>query len=268
MEIRSPGYSFDASWEGERQRLARIEAWLDPHSIRIFEEHGVQPGWRCLDVGAGGGSLTQWLCERVGPRGSVVALDADTRFLDKLGAANLEVRRADVEHEPLPEGEFDLVHTRFLLQHLPERERVLEKLARGLKPGGLLLVFDSGGTPPAPAAPLAAEERQRFERFGLAFLAAASQSGWDLTWAPFLPHRLAQLGLADVRGFAFREYVTGSDEGFPGFVAASIEQLRARLLATGAVDAFDLDAVVASLRDPEKALLTFECWVASGRRPD
>ncbi|TMA30911.1 MAG: class I SAM-dependent methyltransferase [Deltaproteobacteria bacterium] len=138
MEIRSPGYSFDASWEGERQRLARIEAWLDPHSIRIFEEHGVQPGWRCLDVGAGGGSLTQWLCERVGPRGSVVALDADTRFLDKLGAANLEVRRADVEHEPLPEGEFDLVHTRFLLQHLPERERVLEKLARGLKPGGLL----------------------------------------------------------------------------------------------------------------------------------
>ncbi|TMA30910.1 MAG: hypothetical protein E6J87_17000 [Deltaproteobacteria bacterium] len=71
-----------------------------------------------------------------------------------------------------------------------------------------------------------------------------------------------------MRGFAFREYVTGSDEGFPGFVAASIEQLRARLLATGAVDAFDLDAVVASLRDPEKALLTFECWVASGRRPD
>ena len=108
----------------------------------------MQPGWRCLDVGAGGGSLTQWLCERVGPRGSVVAVDADTRFLDKLGAANLEVRRADVVHEPLPERAFDLVHTRFLLQHLPERERVLEKLARAVKPGGLLVVFDSGGAPP------------------------------------------------------------------------------------------------------------------------
>ena len=104
------GYSFDASWEGERARLGRIESWLDPHSIRAFEERGVQPGWRCLDVGAGGGSLTQWLCERVGPRGSVLAVDADTRFVEKLGAANLEVRRADVVHEPLPEGTEGIVY--------------------------------------------------------------------------------------------------------------------------------------------------------------
>ena len=186
----SLSYSFDASWEGERARLARIEAWLDPHSIRVFEEHAVQPGWRCLDVGAGGGSLTQWLCDRVGPLGSVMAVDADTRFLDKLGAANLEVRCADVVQEPLPEREFDLVHTRFLLQHLPERERVLEKLARAVKPGGLLIVFDSGGAPPLASPILALEDRDRFDRFTLAFLGAAAQSGWDLTWAPQLPFRL------------------------------------------------------------------------------
>ena len=264
----SAGYSFDASWEGERARLARIEAWLDPHSIRIFEEHDVQPGWRCLDVGAGGGSLTQWLCARVGPRGSVVALDADTRFLDKLGAANLEVWRADVAQEELPERAFDLVHTRFLLQHLPERERVLEKLARALKPGGLLIVFDSGGAPPTAPPTMSEQERNLFDRFGLAFLVAASQSGWDLTWAPHIPFRLAELGLVGVRGRAFREYVTGSEGGFPGFVATSIERLRGRLIATGHVNAAELDTVIASLRDPASALMTFECWVASGRQPN
>ena len=256
------GYSFDASWEGERARLAKIEAWLDPHSIRIFEEHGVQPGWRCLDVAAGGGSLTQWLCERVGPRGSVLAVDADTRFVEKLGAANLEVRRADVVHEPLPENEFDLVHTRFLLQHLPEREPVLEKLARALKPGGLLLVFESGGAPPA-----AFQDRERFDRFALAFLGCAAQAGWDLTCAPCLPQRLAELGLVDVRATAFREYTTGSDRGYPEFFASSIDALGERLLATGWLEASDLDALTAALRDPACAFLTFECWVASARRP-
>jgi len=262
------GYSFDASWEGERARLARIESWLDPHSIRVFEEHGVQPGWRCLDVGAGGGSMTQWLCDRVGPRGSVLAVDADTRFLDKLGARNLEVRRADVVHEPLPESEFDLVHTRFLLQHLPERERVLEKLARALKPGGRLIVFESGGAPPTGPPTMTAEERNLFDRFGLAFLVAASQGGWDLTWAPSIPFRLAALGLADVRAHAFREYVAGSDSGFPGFVATSMERLRERLIATGHVNAAELDLVIAALRDPARASITFECWIASARRPD
>ena len=257
-----PGYSFDASWEGERQRLAQIEAWLDPYSIRIFEEHDLQPGWRCLDVGAGGGSLTQWLCDRVGPRGSVVAIDADTRFLDKLGATNLEVRRVDVVQEELPEGEFDLVHTRFLLQHLPERESVLAKLARAVKPGGRLIVFDSGGAPP-----VAFQDRERFDRLGMAFLTAAASSGWDLTWAPCLPQRFRELGLTDIRARAFRDYVTGSDDGFTGFNARSLEQLRDRLLATGWLEPSDLDALTSALRDPACGFLTFECWVASGRRP-
>jgi SAM-dependent methyltransferase len=256
-------HAFDTSWEGERARLARIESWLDPHSIRVFEERGVQPGSRCLDVGAGGGSLTQWLCDRVGPRGSVVAVDADTRFVEKLGAPNLEVWRANVVEEPLPEREFDLVHTRFLLQHLPERERVLEKLARVLKPGGLLIVFDSGGAPPA-----ALQDRERFDRFALAFLTSAAQSGWDLTWAPCLPQRLAELGLVDVRAQAFREYVTGSRDGYPEFLASSIDRLRERLLATGWIEPADLDALTVALRDPAQAFLTFECWIASARRPD
>jgi precorrin-6B methylase 2 len=190
-------YSFDASWEGERQRLAMIEAWLDPHSIRVFEEHRVQRGWRCLDVGAGGGSVSQWLCDRVGPDGSVVALDADTRFLEKLGAANLEVVRADVEQED-SDAAFDLVHSRFLLQHLPERDRV-PRSWRGAWPGGLLLVLDRRHTASA------AQQVERFDRFGLAILQAV-HSGWDLTWAPAF-QRLLALGLEDVRAHSFREFV-------------------------------------------------------------
>jgi SAM-dependent methyltransferase len=258
----SSRYSFDASWEGERGRLALIEAWLDPHSIRAFEELGVRPGWRCLDVGAGGGSITQWLCDRVGPAGCVVAVDTDTRFLEKLGAPNLEILRADVEQEELPRAAFDLVHTRFLLQHLPGRDRVLEKLAGALRPGGQLLVFDSGGAPP-----VSFQQPERFARFGAAIFQAASETGWDLAWAPGLPERLLALGLEEVRAHAFRELVRGGPGGFTGFVASSTERLRGRLLETGLIEESEADATIASFRDPGSAFLTFECWVASGRRP-
>jgi ubiquinone/menaquinone biosynthesis C-methylase UbiE len=40
----------------------------------------VQPGWRCLEVGAGRGSMAVWLAQRVGPSGHVVATDVDVGF--------------------------------------------------------------------------------------------------------------------------------------------------------------------------------------------
>ena len=48
-------YAFDNAWEQARQRLAAIEAWLDPGTIRHLSERGIGPGWRCLEVGAGVG---------------------------------------------------------------------------------------------------------------------------------------------------------------------------------------------------------------------
>jgi hypothetical protein len=41
----------------------------------------VGPGWRCLEVGSGGGSIAAWLCDRVGPDGSVLATDLDIEEL-------------------------------------------------------------------------------------------------------------------------------------------------------------------------------------------
>jgi len=56
----------------------------------------VAAGWRCLEVGAGGGSIAEWLCDRVGPDGRVVATDLDTRWVAKLSQPYLEVRVHDL----------------------------------------------------------------------------------------------------------------------------------------------------------------------------
>jgi len=63
----------------------------------------VGPGWHCLEVGGGGGSIASWLANRVLPDGRAVATDLDTRFLETLSIPNLEVRRHDIVTDPLPE---------------------------------------------------------------------------------------------------------------------------------------------------------------------
>jgi hypothetical protein len=66
-------YQFERSWQHERERLAAIEGELDSCSIACLTALGVGPGWRCLEVGAGAGSIARWLSERVTPSGTVVA---------------------------------------------------------------------------------------------------------------------------------------------------------------------------------------------------
>jgi hypothetical protein len=42
---------------------------LDPQMCFRLEQLSVAEGWRCLDVGAGNGSISHWLTDKVGPKG-------------------------------------------------------------------------------------------------------------------------------------------------------------------------------------------------------
>lgn len=147
------GYIYDPASEQERQRLAILESVQDPDTIRRLETLGVGDGWRCLEVGGGAGSITRWLCQRVGTSGRVVATDLDTRFLDALDEAALEVRRHDITSGELEDGAFDLVHARYVLEHLPAREAALRRMVAALAPGGWLLVEDVDFQLPIAADP-------------------------------------------------------------------------------------------------------------------
>jgi SAM-dependent methyltransferase len=130
-------YTFPNAWELARRRLELLEACHDPGSFRRAAALGVGPGSRCLDAGAGAGSFARWLADRTG---DVLAVDIDVRLVEEIAAPGLEVRRHDLAHDELPRGEFDFVHTRLVLIHVPERDAVLRRLADALRPGGVLLV--------------------------------------------------------------------------------------------------------------------------------
>ncbi|MCA1843512.1 MAG: class I SAM-dependent methyltransferase [Actinobacteria bacterium] len=111
----------------ERRRLELLQRCLDPLTERSLDAIGVKPGWRCLELGGGGGSVTRMLCDRVGPTGRVTAVDLDTRFLDELDSEHLDVERRDVVADGLPGFDYDLIHARYLLMHLPTRDQFLEQ---------------------------------------------------------------------------------------------------------------------------------------------
>jgi SAM-dependent methyltransferase len=129
--------------DDQRGRIKAAEDLLDAGTIQILERVGVPAGWRCLEVGAGGGSIARWLAERVAPTGRVVATDINTRDLDVGRHVELEVRQHDIVNDALEESSFDLVHARLVLEHLPQRDQVFLKLASALRPGGWLVIEDT-----------------------------------------------------------------------------------------------------------------------------
>ena len=134
-------------------RFAALSAIFDTGTTRHLLDRGLGPGWHCLEVGGGGGSIARFLSERVGEAGRVLVTDIDTGFLDALRLPGLEVVRHDITRDQLPERAFDLVHTRMVLIHLPERDDILRRLVAALKPGGWLVCeeFDAASSPPDPA---------------------------------------------------------------------------------------------------------------------
>ena len=259
-------YQFDNAWRQARQRLALLEAQLDPSTIEYLERLGVGDGWRCLEVGGGGGSIAAWLAERVGPSGYVLATDIDTRFLEALDSPSLEVRRHDIVAEALPAGEFDLVHARAVLTHLPERATALGRMVAALKPGGWLLAeepdatsigADPGGDPAAAA--LYAKQSAAIAQLGRA-------RGLDPTYGRRLYGDLIRQGLADVKADGRVRLARGGSPSAT-FFRLTLEQIREHLIGAGLLSDHEVVAVLALLDDPNFIFMEPIGVAAWGRRP-
>lgn len=257
-------YALSNTWQHARQRLALLEAQLDPATRRRILDAGIGPGSQCLEVGAGGGSIARWLCQVVGPSGRVLATDIDPAMTALDAPPQLEVLQHDLTREPLPGGAFDLVHARWLLHHLPDLDAAIARLIDALKPGGLLLVEEPDFYPVhaahAASPPLYAQFMDALTR------AVVAATGRDCYWARGLPALLVRHGLQDVQAAADVAVLHGGGP-LARFYRLSGQQVRQRVLDAGLIDAADYDAALALLDDP--GLWAFgACTVAAwGRRP-
>lgn len=198
--------------EAEDDRLGLLERIFDPLSRR--RRALVRPGMRCLEVGAGRGSMAVWLAEQVGESGHVVATDIDLTYLQRLNLPNLEVRKHNILEDPpdaLGLGSFDLVCTRLMLFWLAgKQESAIRHMVECLRPGGWLIDEDGDwGTiaPVDPSHPYSAQY-DRIHRGGEWW----TSRGYDPTFGRKLPMLFERCGLQNISHATTAEVVRGGSE--------------------------------------------------------
>jgi SAM-dependent methyltransferase len=242
------GYLLDNAAHQTSGRFSGLEAGLDENTKAHLSALGVAAGWRCLEVGAGSGSISRWMAERVGAQGYVLATDIDTRWTPSDSPSQLEVRQHDVVADPLAPGEFDLVHARLVLSWLPARDSVVSRLVTALRPGGWLVVEDFDSILHRCLDPINDDE-EVFGKVTDAFGQALHRRGADTTWARTLPHRLASAGLVDVGAAGHLTIFPGGSPAAQLWVA-NIDQVGDGLIQAGLITAAERDTFRRLLDDP------------------
>jgi ubiquinone/menaquinone biosynthesis C-methylase UbiE len=118
---------------------------LSHHSDAIFPRLEVHAGERVLDAGAGFGDIACMLAERVGPAGTVVAMDCCDAFLDfgrqeasAKGLQQIDFVAADIESYPFA-GDYDLVFSRFGTMFFSNPVAAMRNMRKALKPDGRMI---------------------------------------------------------------------------------------------------------------------------------
>src|SRR5947207_12306664 len=84
-----------SGWRAVTELGLRNDVYRRPLATAL-DRLALAPGWRCADVGAGGGDVTVALAEMVGRNGRVYAVDSDPRTRDDVAKAAAAAGQAQV----------------------------------------------------------------------------------------------------------------------------------------------------------------------------
>jgi SAM-dependent methyltransferase len=222
----------------EIERLGLQHNVWRPRVMAAWQRAGFTVGHTLIDVGCGPGYATLDLAEIVGPSGRIVAVDRSRRFLDALDARrracgfdNISIVEADLDVATFDEGAGDGAWCRWVAAFVPRPNHLLERVARGLKPGATFVLheyFDYATWRVMPRSP-------SFEVFVEATIANWRRSGGEPDIALDIPRWLEALGFTIESLTPIVDVISPRDyawQWLKSFVNVGLE----RLLELGAVD--------------------------------
>ncbi len=128
---------------GERwaANLARLDLMLEDFGSAAIAAAGALPGEQILDIGCGSGTTSFTLAQRVGSSGHVLGVDISEQLVDIARAAipdgaPVAFRCADAATAALPQGQFDLLFSRFGVMFFDDPVAAFAHMRGALKPGG------------------------------------------------------------------------------------------------------------------------------------
>ena len=209
-----PMYVLGRSSE-ETRRLRAQAAFVEPSTERLFQDAGVGPGMSVLDLGSGAGDVALLAARLVGPKGSVLGVDANPVILETAGA---RVRAAGYDNVSFHAGDigelalarrFDAVVGRYVLMFVPDPVATLSAAVKHLRPGGVAAIQECDWTQSpyaAPASPL-------LDRVWAWICDAFRRSGADTDLGPKLRALFLAAGLAEPQLHGDR-FVGGADDWY------------------------------------------------------
>ncbi|HMN68021.1 MAG TPA: bifunctional demethylmenaquinone methyltransferase/2-methoxy-6-polyprenyl-1,4-benzoquinol methylase UbiE [Bdellovibrionales bacterium] len=120
---------------------------------KVVSWSSAQTGDRVLDCATGTGDLALEFKKTVGRRGQVVGTDFCAEMLkhapDKAKAAGLEVdfQLADAMNLPFADALFDISSIAYGIRNVNDPVKALSEMARVVKPGGAVMVLETGDSP-------------------------------------------------------------------------------------------------------------------------
>lgn len=226
-----PAHDLLGTLPSEQDRLLRLNKTLNPGCLARLRLEG---GEKILDVGSGLGVFARDMARTSASQ--VVCVERDARQIerchelagDQRESALLDVREGDARELPLTDAEwgtFDVVHARFVLEHVSDPQRVVESMVAAVRPGGRVILADEDHdmTRLWPSLPV-------FNELWRSFIQAFRSVGND----PFIGRRLpAMLALGGLLPTRTDGLFHGGCAGAPHWEVV-IENLLGTLLATRA----------------------------------
>ena len=249
MSLTESSYVFANSQHlRELERLKTIETVFDPASRKRILATGLTTGWRCLEVGAGAGSIMRWMADIVGESGSVVAVDVDTRFLTNPLPSNVELLKEDIRYLQLEKHSFDLIHARFVLIHIADFPVALSQMLSLLKPGGWLVIEEPDFSA-ARAIVGNSEALKSVNRVNQAILQMFANKGLDYALGVKLPAICQRLGLQNL-SVENDTPLSNGGFGIATVMKMSARQLAENYIATGQATDYDIEQYCLFADDP------------------
>lgn len=265
QEHASPGYLLDNAAPETGGRFSGLEECYDETTFAHLSALGIQAGWRCWEIGAGGGSVVRWMAAQVGRAGTVIGTDINLQWIGTNQPRQVELRHHDITTDDIPSSAYELIHARLVLIHLPQRDDIINRLVQALVPEGWLVLEEFDPIlPPCPDP--TTEEQRAFNRVQDAFGELLTRHGADTrTYPRTLPWRLQRAGLVQTHAEGRLRFATGGSPG-AAIIRANLLQTGNQAVEAGLVHASDLTTAMRLLDDSRFTFALPLMVSARGRR--
>jgi SAM-dependent methyltransferase len=253
------------SAETKKREICRLMAQANTWEVEtetLFDQIGVLPGWRCIDLGCGPVGVLSHLSQRVGAHGQVIGFDEDPdcisaaeSLIERKNLTNVEIIKGNLFDNSLKRDSFDLCHLRFVFTQEGCDQELLQNMVTLARPGGIVVSQESDWTtwkcyPRQPS----------WSKLRDAMIALFNQSGGDINAGLRTFKMFHQANLTDIK---VRSAILAMPVGHPyrsGLIRFALT-MKDRILAAGILteSAFNLhiEACQQMIKDPSIIIFSY-----------